>query len=238
MNIGKTIKGYLDICRISNLPSIWTNVLCAAILATGRLTWRGYLLSALSLSCYYLAGMCLNDLCDAVNDAFHRPSRPLPSNRVSRRGAWVLTILLFAAGTLLLLCTPFRQGLYAALLLMVLIIWYDLAHKQNPFSVLLMASCRFLVFAVASLAMTGKMSLAVIVAGGIQFAYVVCISIVARYENGRTTTFSIPVIPLMLAGISLMDGIVLAVFGHTPWLLAGIGGALLMLAGQKYVRGD
>ena len=238
MGIGNTIKSYLELCRITNLPSIWTNVLCAVVLATGHFSWSGYLLAGIALSCYYLAGMCLNDVCDAEYDRLQRPFRPIPSGRASRRGAWILISLLFTIGTLTLLGTPFRQGLYAAFLLIVLIVWYDLHHKHNPFSVLLMASCRFLVFAVASLALTGKMSTIVIVAGGIQFAYVVCLSIVARYENNRQTPFPIPVIPLMLAGIPLLDSIMLTVFVYPSWLLAGIGGAMLMLAGQKLFRGD
>jgi 4-hydroxybenzoate polyprenyltransferase len=234
----KTIKGYLDLCRISNVPSVWTNVLCAVVLALGGFSWKGYLLTALALSCYYLAGMCLNDICDAQLDAVQRPSRPIPSGRVSRRGAVILTLALFVSGTSVLLSAPFRQGFYAALLLIAVIIWYDLHHKKNPFSVLLMASCRFLVFVVASLAVTCTLPSIVIVAGALQFVYVVGISVVARYENSRPTPFSLPVIPLMLAGISLLDGILLASFVHPVWLLAGIGGGLLILSGQKFVRGD
>jgi len=238
VGIGKNIKAYLDICRVSNLPSIWTNVLCAVILATGQFSWSTYLLSTLALSCYYLAGMCLNDLCDAAYDGIHRPTRPLPSGRVSHFGAWILIVSLFAVGTITLLGTPFKQGLYAAFLLIAVIVWYDLHHKHNPFSVLLMASCRFLVFAVVSLSITGRMPGIVIVAGGIQCAYVVCISIVARYENNRHTAFSMPVIPWMLAGIPLMDGLLLASLVRPLWMLAGIGGSILMLAGQKEIRGD
>ena len=238
MAFGKTFKGYLDICRISNLPSVWTNVLCAALLATGRFSWGEFLLPAFALSCYYLAGMCLNDICDEAYDGLNRPSRPIPSGRVSRCGAWILTITLFSIGTAPILLTSSRLGLCAAVLLISVIVCYDLYHKQNPFSVLLMATCRFLVFAVASLVLTGKMPVVVILTGGIQFAYVVCISIVARYENNLPMPFSLPVIPLMLAGISLLDGLILAVLWNPSWLLAGVGGAVLMLAGQKYIRGD
>lgn len=42
----------------------------------------------------------------------------------------------------------------------------------------------------------------------------------------------------MLAGISLLDGMILAVLVEAVWLLAGLGGAALMQGGQKYVRGD
>ncbi len=238
MGISSSIKGYLNLCRISNLPTVWTNVMCAYMLGAGQFSWQGYLIPALSLSFFYVAGMCLNDICDAAHDRVSRPSRPIPSGSVSPLGARLLTITLFAAGAALLLSTPHREGFYAAILLITVIIWYDISHKNNPFSVLLMASCRFLVFVVTSLAVTGTLTSILLIAAGIQFFYVVCISLVARYENSRSTPFTIPVIPMMLAGISLLDGIILTVAVAPLWLLAGLGGAILTQAGQKYVRGD
>lgn len=233
-----TVKGYLDLCRVTNLPSVWTNVLCASLLATGRFSWPGFLLPVFALSCYYLAGMCLNDLCDAAHDRVHRPARPIPAGVVSSRGALLLTLALFGAGTLPLLAAPHPAGFAAALLLVAVIVWYDLWHKQHPFSVLLMAFCRFLVFAVTALALTGRVAPAVILAGVLQFGYVVCISLVARRENARATPFPFPVIPLMLAGIPLLDGVLLALFASPAWLLAGLSGSILMLVGQRFVRGD
>ena len=182
--------------------------------------------------------MCLNDIFDADHDRVQRPSRPIPSGRVSLKGAWFLTFGLFASGLMLLLKAPFRQGLYCSFLLIAAIVWYDRCHKEYPFSVLLMAFCRLLVFAVTSLALIGETPLLVLAAGGIQFAYVVCISLVARYENNSPTPFTFPVVPLMLAGISLLDGIVLAVLVSPIWLVAGIGGGGLMLTGQRVVKGD
>lgn len=238
MALRTALKGYLDLCRVTNLPSVWTNVLCALLLATGRFTWQSYLLPAFALSCYYLAGMCLNDLCDAAHDRMRRPCRPIPSAAVTLRGALGLTISFFMAGTATLLATPHLAGLLAAILLIVVIVWYDFRHKQNPFSVLLMALCRFLVFAVTALAATGRLTALPVLAGALQFAYVVCISLVARHENVRATPFPFPVIPLMLAGIPLMDGVVLALFASPAWLLAGLSGSILMLVGQRFVRGD
>ena len=236
--IGSTLKACADICRISNLPSVWTNVLCAVVLATGSFSWNAYLPPFIALSCYYMAGMCLNDICDASHDAVYRTSRPIPSGKLSRPEAVILTFFFVSAGTVPLMLTPFRQGVFAALVLLGCIVWYDCNHKQNPFSVLLMAFCRFLVFAVASLSIAGKLPAMVILAGGIQFAYVVCISVAARYENNRPGGFSFPVVPLMLAAIPLLDGVMLAIFRQPMMLMAGIGGSMLMLAGQKLVRGD
>jgi len=93
-----TLKPWLDLCRVSNLPTVWTNVLAAGLLATGQFQPGPYLLLALALSCFYLAGMSFNDLCDLEHDRRHRPGRPLPSGRVSVGGARALTLALFAAG--------------------------------------------------------------------------------------------------------------------------------------------
>jgi len=91
---------------------------------------------------------------------------------------------------------------------------------------------------VVALALTGQLAAWVLLAGGAQFFYVVIISLVARHENSRATPFPFPIIPALLAGISLLDGLVMAALIAFPWLLAGVAGALLTWAGQRYVRGD
>jgi 4-hydroxybenzoate polyprenyltransferase len=237
VSIGIALRGYCNLCRISNLPSVWTNVLCAAVLATGRFSWDTYVFPALSLSLLYLAGMALNDVCDAPYDAVHRPGRPIPSGAVSRFGAMVLTAALAACGLLALIGAS-GNAFYAALVLIAVIIWYDLDHKRNPYSVLLMASCRFLLFMVTSLALTGKVPVAVLGAAVLHFLYIVLLSTIARYENSRLSPFALPVIPLMLAAIPLIDGCILAVLVAPLWLIAGVGGAFLLHQGQKLVRGD
>lgn len=238
MNAGGNIRAYLSICRISNLPSVWTNTLCAYLLATGTFSWRGYLIPAFALSCFYLAGMCLNDFCDRAHDVEHRPFRPIPSGSILPREALLLAIALTASGCAAILTAPCKEGLIAALILISIIVWYDFDHKRNPYSVLLMASCRLLIFVVTPLSVAGTVSETALLAGAAQFSYVVCLSLVARYEGSRSTPFTLPVIPLMLAGISLLDGIILAILVAPGWLAAGLGGAILMQGGQKYVRGD
>ena len=234
----KIIKAYLDLCRVSNLPTVWTNVLTACLLAGGQFMPSTFLLLAVALSCFYLAGMSLNDVCDVEYDRQHRPSRPIPAGRISEMAARILTAILFVTGLLLLGAAPHLNGVVAGLLLVFAIMAYDLRHKGNPLSVLLMASCRLLVFVVVSLSLTARLPGLVMVAGGVQFIYVVIISLVARLENRRSTPFPFPVIPAMLAGISLLDGIVMAFFLSPPWLAAGVAGAMLTWAGQRYVRGD
>lgn len=231
-------RAYLDLLRVSNLPTVWTNVLAAAVLASGRLEPVTFLLLAAALSAFYLAGMGLNDLCDLAHDRVHRPNRPLPAGRVSLRGAWTVTLTLFATGLLLLTRAPHGQGLLAGFALLAAIVAYDLHHKGNPWSVLLMAACRLLVFVVVALALTGKLSAAVLVAGAAQFVWVLAISLVARRENSRAAPPRFPVVPAMIAGISLLDGVLMAILVSPAWFAAGMAGALLTWAGQRYVRGD
>jgi 4-hydroxybenzoate polyprenyltransferase len=238
MTYGLSLKGCLSICRITNLPSVWSNVLCAYLLAAGSFSWTGYLLPATAISCLYLGGMCLNDFCDLTRDSLARPWRPIPSGLVSQREALLLAASLMAAGSLSLLFGRHLQGFVASLPLVGVIVWYDLDHKENPYSVLLMATCRFFIFVVTAISVSGDLTGWVLLAGAVHFSYIVCLSLVARYEGNRQIPFSVPVIPLMLAAICLLDGIIMAILVDSWWLLAGIAGALLMQEGQKYLRGD
>ena len=232
------LKAYLDLCRVSNLPTIWTNVLASGLLAGAPLAPASYGLLAAALSFFYVAGMSFNDVCDVEHDRLSRPARPIPSGRVSLRQARILTVVLFATGFALLALAPRAIGMAAGVLLLLAIVAYDFHHKRNPYSVFIMAACRFLVFVVTALALVGEVPMAVLLAGAAQFLYVVVISLVARYENGRARPFPFPVVPAMLAGISLRDGLMMALLYAASWLLAGIAGALLTWAGQRYVRGD
>jgi 4-hydroxybenzoate polyprenyltransferase len=190
------------------------------------------------MSAFYTGGMCLNDIFDAAFDEKHNPGRPIPSGRLTRRNAWKITVLLFGLGLLFLYLAPHRQALPAGILLLAAIVIYDRYHKNQPWSVFVMGACRYLVFAVSALAVSGRLAPLVILAGIIQFVYVLILSATARWEQSWTRRGSIPIIPVMIAGISVLDGIFMGVFAGPLWLLVGAGGALLTIAGQRYVRGD
>ncbi|MDD2732486.1 MAG: UbiA family prenyltransferase [Desulfuromonadaceae bacterium] len=233
-----TLKTYIELCRISNLPTVWSNVLAAVILSGEPFSWGAFSTLALSLSLFYSAGMALNDIFDAAIDRIQRPGRPIPSGRITPLAAYLLTGGLFVAAFALLFAFSHRSAVFAGFVLLVLIILYDRYHKGHPSSVLLMAACRAMVYVVSGYALAGKISGAVLTVALIQFGYIVCISVTARYENHRSTPFTFPVIPLMLAGICLVDGIFLAAVTSPFWLAAGVCGMLLTLMGQRFVRGD
>jgi 4-hydroxybenzoate polyprenyltransferase len=234
----KSLKAYLDLCRVSNLPTVWTNVLAAFIISTTRFSWLDFLTLALSMSLFYSGGMCLNDICDAAPDRVKKPLRPIPSGRVSMRNSAFFTGVLFLSALVLLADMHFPRAIYGGLLLLLIIAAYDLVHKAHPLSVILMAGCRFLVFVITSLALTGALIPFVLAAGAIQFIYLLLICVVARYENSMNIPFKFPVIPAMLAGISLLDGVLMALFVSPAWLIAGIAGTVLTWYGQRFVRGD
>lgn len=232
------LKPWLDLCRVSNLPTVWSNVLAASLLAMGGFIIAPCLLLVVALSAFYLAGMSFNDLCDLEHDREHRPDRPLPSGRITLSGARTLTLALFGTSLTLLAAAPHLAGLGGGALLMLAIVAYDLYHKGQPLSILVMASCRLLVYFTVALALTGEIGAWVWVAAVMQFVYVLAISLVARRESRRPASTKRSAVPLMLSGIALLDGAVLAVAIAPLWLLAGLSFALLTHLGQGYVRGD
>jgi 4-hydroxybenzoate polyprenyltransferase len=233
-----TFKAFLDLCRISNLPTVWTNVLAAMVLSGVSFSWADFLVLSASLSFFYSGGMCLNDLWDAEIDRVDKPFRPIPSGRISIRTAWLFTTSLFVIALSLLLIPGSRKALYAGFILLGLIILYDWSHKKRPSSVFLMAGCRLMVFVVTGAAVSGTVEGTVLIGGLAQFLYILVLSLVARYENRSEKKFPFPLIPFMLAGISLLDGMLMAFWGSSALFLAGAGGAVLTYLGQKYVRGD
>src|SRR5258708_39014647 len=75
--------------RVSNLPTVWTNVLAGVALAALEPEWKVVLPVGLAVSLLYVAGMYLDDAFDRGPDA--RVERPIPRGEVSAR-------LVFKAG--------------------------------------------------------------------------------------------------------------------------------------------
>lgn len=232
------IKPYLQLCRISNLPTVWTNVLAAILLSGAGFAWSDFYIVAFSMSFFYSGGMCLNDIADAEADRLGKPFRPIPFGRIAIKDVWMFTVILFVIAIALLLLTPFIISIYPALLLLLLIIIYDKFHKDHPLSVIVMAACRLMIFVISAIAVTGTVGKVVLLGALIQFAYVLAISLTARYENNRAGRTGSSIVPIMIACISLIDGIVMAVYVSPVWLTAGIAGAALTYFSQRYVRGD
>jgi hypothetical protein len=180
----------LRLGRVSNLPTVWTNALAGVVLAGGaagdaRVPW---ILLALSLC--YVAGMYLNDAFDREFDARHRPERPIPSGEVSARTVFTAGFGMLAGGVALLAWLGFGtvQGtgwppLAAGVALAAAILWYDLHHKNNPSSPLLMGLCRALVYVVAACVVLAHPPVAVFVGALLLLSYLIGLTYVARQEH-------------------------------------------------------
>ena len=97
-------RGWLVLSRLSNLPTIWTNVLAGAVLAGAAVDAR-VAAAAAAVSLFYVGGMVLNDVCDAAHDRAHRSRRPIPAGVVTRSAAARGAVLLMLAGLLVVYAT-------------------------------------------------------------------------------------------------------------------------------------
>lgn len=231
------LAGLLALGRISNLPTVWMNVVTAGVLATDQPQPGRLALLAISMSAFYCGGMVLNDLFDRHHDRLHQPFRPIPMGRVRTVEARALAVVLFALGFGLLLGAPHAEAALAGLLLFAVIYAYDRFHKRHPATVLLMACCRGLVFVVSSWAVVGGVPLSVAVAAVVQVVYTLAVTVVARREGRRGDGRPSPV-PRLLAAMSLVDGVVLSLARSPLWLLPAAFATLLTRLGQRFVRGD
>ncbi|MBM4320192.1 MAG: prenyltransferase [Deltaproteobacteria bacterium] len=231
-----TFFALLALLRLANLPTVWTNVLASAVLGAAPFRAAAWGLVAFSMTCFYLGGLVLNDYCDRDWDRRHRPERPIPSGAIGPGTAGALAAGLLLAGLGLLAAAPSWRGLPGGVLLLGMIAVYDRWHKGNPAAPLLMAGCRVLACLVPALALGGGIGVAVLLLAGLQLGWVALLSIVARRSQQRPALR--PAVPWLLAGISLVDGAMLAALASPWWILPGLGAALLTRAAQRWAPGD
>jgi 4-hydroxybenzoate polyprenyltransferase len=225
-------RAYLLLARVSNLPTVWTNVLAGMLASQGFVDAATLTRIGLAVSLFYSGGMFLNDGFDADHDRTHRPERPIPAGDVTRREVLVVGGTLLAAGELLLV--PGRTSVVLGALLATAIVLYDYRHKMIAWAPLVMGLCRGLVYLVASAA-SGGLRLASGVGAVTMTAYVVALTIVARLSGPKVGWR----VPILLAGISLVDAsFILIVSGSLSWALAAAAGFPLTLLLQRAVPGD
>ncbi len=141
------LKAWLELARISNLPTAWTNVLAGWLLAGGELRDQRLLWLLLGGSLLYCGGMILNDAADAGWDRIHRKERPIPRGSVSAGAVWLVGVACLAFGSLA--CVRGHSNLWLTIALVAVIIAYDVYHKPWAGSVVMMGLCRTFLYLVA-----------------------------------------------------------------------------------------
>lgn len=273
--------GHLQLARISNSPTVVSNVL-AGVGLVGITGWDAtWAWVCVAMVAFYTAGMYLNDLCDYEVDRRERPNRPLPSGRVSKASAWGVTLVLFAGGTALLALVGTR-ALFSGLVLIGLIVLYDVWHKTNPLSPLIMASTRAMVYVTAFVSFEALVTLDLAIGVGLMLAYIIGLTYIAKYEANTSFTQQWPVVLLLapacygavavpfgvgwlwlvgfiawivfslrfiysgqigagivrlIAGIALLDALLLVAHDATMHAFLALGAFALTLFLQRYISG-
>jgi hypothetical protein len=177
----------LRLGRVSNQPTVWTNVLAGIALAGGGapVTIVGLILG---IAVMYTAGMFLNDAFDADFDRAHRPERPIPSGQVTLTGVFGAGFAMLGLGLVLIVAAALQAGsggaaFAAGAALAGVIVFYDWWHKDNAFGPLLMGLCRMLAYVTAALAVSETANAAVLGAAIVALCYLIGLTYIAKQET-------------------------------------------------------
>ena len=194
--------------RVSNLPTVWTNVLAGAVVCAGPIDLVALALVLLGMSSFYVAGMFLNDFHDRHVDALQRPERPIPSGEVAaaevqRVGSMLLLTGMVAIALAAAVTQAGAAPIVLATVLAACIVLYDRKHKRNPASPFLMATCRATVVLGSAACFSNQLDGLALGAGACLFAHVVGLTYAARSENRPMLAQAWP---LVLLGIPFLFG--------------------------------
>jgi hypothetical protein len=144
-------RAWLEIMRISNAPTVVSNAIAGAVLGAVAIDQTSAVamhdprwIVVLAPLFSYLGGMVLNDAFDAATDARERPTRPIPSGRISRRAAFTVGAVLLLAGVGCAAASGSTAAIVFTGLLGVIVVLYNAIHSRTAASIALLAVCRAL----------------------------------------------------------------------------------------------
>jgi 4-hydroxybenzoate polyprenyltransferase len=232
----RALRTALRLGRVSNLPTVWTDVMAGLALNGGTPRPGLVIPLALATSLFYVAGMFLNDAFDHRWDAQHRPDRPIPSGEVSAATVFKAGFGLMAAGLLLLALGPGSpRPVVGGLALGACILIYDVTHKANPFAAVVMGLCRVCVYVIAGWAVAPQLSGGTWAGAVVLLAYLVALTLIARHEHRNPRLPAL--VGLLIAGICLLDAGMLLVTGHVLAAALAVGAFYLTRRFQRCIAG-
>lgn len=233
------LRTLLELARVSNLPTVWSNVLAGAVLGAASPKALPVVVAGLAGTLLYSGGMFLNDAFDAEIDARERPERPIPSGRIGRTTVFVAGFGMLAAALGVLVAFAEVTSALAGLAIAIGVVIYDRFHKGVVWSPVVMGFCRAGLYAMGALAVAPFLGTYVLFPGlGLLF-YVVGLTYVARFENasavGRTWPALFLFAPLAILGLLTDVGrespeflvtLGVVVVAHIAWTLYALAIAL------------
>ncbi|HTV23444.1 MAG TPA: UbiA family prenyltransferase, partial [Polyangiaceae bacterium] len=205
---------WLRLGRVSNLPTVWSNVLAALALAGGLAPEPRVLALALAFSVFYVGGMYLNDAFDRHIDAVERPTRPIPSGQVSARVVFAIGFGALALGTAITALVARATGAsvvratLSGLALAGCIVFYDAYHKKNPLSPLVMGACRVMIYVAVAYSVSDQLDTRVLCGAAALWCHLIGLTYAAKQEAFNKLT---RVWPLAFLAVPSLYGASLAV---------------------------
>ena len=209
-HVSQRLKEYLQLIRLPNVFTTPSNILAgyfAAVTTTTAAEADGVHLIALMVSSglLYIAGIVLNDYFDIEIDKKERPSRPLPSGKISKGYALTIAIVaLLIANIIALVVGPISLAISLALTLLIIAYDYQLKYTVlGPFAMGGTRSLNVIFGASPVLLYTDNHSVAIVAAAAASlFFYVSSITILSKKEVGKERPNSTLVI-LIVFGVIL-----------------------------------
>jgi 4-hydroxybenzoate polyprenyltransferase len=174
---------YLRLGRVSNLPTVWTNVLAGATLAGVRASACTLVALCAIVSAFYVGGMFLNDAFDRDLDARERPTRPIPAGLITAREVFTIGFSLLGLGIAALAYGFGARAGGGGAARAATIVLYAAWHKGNPISPGIMGACRALVYAIAALAVTGYLPRPALFGALALWSYLIGLTYIAKQET-------------------------------------------------------
>jgi 4-hydroxybenzoate polyprenyltransferase len=214
MNVTATVRmprlsTLLRLGRISNIPTVWTNVLAGSVIAGGNHNPGSIALIMLAMTAFYVGGMYLNDFFDREIDARDRPGRPIHAGEIRARAVSSIGFGLLATGIALMIPFGLAATVWGAVLAAVIVL-YDVWHKGNVLSPIVMGTCRALVYIGTGAALAGSASAATMVGAVALASHVAGITYAAKQESldkiGNLWPLALLAVPLLVALPAIFSG--------------------------------
>lgn len=187
----------LRLGRVSNLPTVWTNVIAGATVAAPDAAFGRLAAVALAMTVFYVGGMYLNDYFDREIDARERPNRPISAGEISAATVLAIGSGLLLAGIAILL--PIGLGVAAwGVALCGTILLYDSWHKGNALGPVIMSLCRALVYLAAGSAVGAGSNVVLVAWSAVLAAHVIGLTYAAKQESLNQIGFLWPLVILAL----------------------------------------
>jgi len=235
------LKDLLAAGRVSNLPTVWTNVVVGAAIGLSLQFGEessslglSFILAILAGSFLYVAGCFYNDYHDREWDAEYKPERAIPSGRLKASTLAKYTLAFTLIGVSL--CGIIgMSGLAVAAWIVIFVFIYTRIHKKTALGIVPMGLCRaglyFLGF-VSVCELDGKMGLqeylqVIIPAVGLM-SYIAGITLVARTEASGRASPEVALLGMVLLFVPVFTHFIQGEIGISSPLYF-VGGALLLV---------